>query len=115
MTHKKPLGISQGTLNLSRNRNHRILEATLDNSPQNKNIQHSSGCTKTSFKNKTEVTGSEGVYNCPHYSYCPVRSFGRINCLTPSTIKTCATYIFYNKYGKDFITIDRKNDKIKNS
>jgi len=63
MKYKKPLGISQGSLNLSRNRNHRILEAVIDHSPQNKNTRSSENNFITLFNNKTVGTGSEDVLN----------------------------------------------------
>jgi len=38
---------------------------------------------------------------CPHYDYCNVRTFGRINCMTRSTIKSCQAYKFYERYGEE--------------
>ena len=81
MTHKKTVGISQSSLEHGRNRAHRILEAIID---------------------KHKPTKEEFKTNCPHHSYCNVKKFGRINCLTDSTIKTCQTYKFYEKYGKGY-------------
>ena len=77
MTHKKPLGVSQGTLNLSRNRSHRILEAVID--------KH------------TQKPIKEPVIDCPHYDYCCVKNFGRINCIT--SYKNCQTFKYHERYG----------------
>lgn len=35
---------------------------------------------------------------CRHHSYCSVRQFGRINCLTQSSIQGCQTYKFFERY-----------------
>ena len=44
-----------------------------------------------------EERGQDGK-PCPHISYCHVRKFGRINCMNESTIRSCQTNKFYNKY-----------------
>lgn len=95
----KRIFTSQNSLNLSRRRPKRILEALVD-SPQNKNTQNVS-LSKPLF-NQTGGTGSADTYDktkieCPHYEHCNVRLFGRINCITD--YKDCQTYKFYQRYG----------------
>ncbi len=101
----KHIFISKGTLDFSRNRNQRRLEASLDN--QNKSILETpnkkqnysdtlgENCSKslTSFSD-TLLTPRE---ICKYSEFCNVRKFGRINCLAENTIKTCQTYKFYEK------------------
>ena len=74
MTHK--IFISQGTLELGRDRNNRRLEAKMDN---------------RTLKDKPEI-------NCIYYSYCKTRLFGRINCLFEQ--KYCQTFKYYERYGQ---------------
>ncbi len=52
--------------------------------------------------NLEEELKDEPIINCKHASYCQVKNFGRINCLTESSIKNCATYKFYQKYGENY-------------
>jgi len=78
----KHIFTSQATLNLGRNRSHRKLEAKLDNLSR----------TTTIPKELIE----EPRMDCPHYLYCNIRVFGRINCLFG--YKNCQTYKFYEKY-----------------
>lgn len=79
MKHK--IFVSQATLGQSRNRPHRILEAIID---------------------KHKIPKDKTKINCLHYEYCNTRKFGRINCLTKSTMENCQTYKFFERYGKDY-------------
>jgi len=78
MTHKK-IFISRDSLNLGRNRSQRILEASLDN-----------------LSRTSTIPKKESKIDCPHYDYCSIKNFGRINCLFDYT--QCQTYKFYKKY-----------------
>ena len=86
--------ISQGTLNYSRNRNQRKLEAKMDT------LEGKCSKDKPLFYTLQNLP-EKLIFECPHYNYCRIKDFGRINCLTKDTIETCQTYKFYKKY-KDF-------------
>lgn len=54
------------------------------------------------IENTVEVIDNpKPIFECKYFDNCDIRKFGRINCLTKDTIKTCRTYKFYEKY-KDF-------------
>ena len=50
-------------------------------------------------KIEDEIPSEQPKIYCPHHEYCTVKKFGRINCLTKSSVETCQSYKFYNRYG----------------
>lgn len=62
--------------------------------------------------NQLEALGDdipEVKYDCKYFQSCKVKDFGRINCLTPSTIHSCSSYKFRERYkefnGGDYLGI----------
>lgn len=40
---------------------------------------------------------------CEYHPICKARHFGRINCLTKSTVQGCPSYKFYERYGIEYL------------
>jgi hypothetical protein len=79
---KKHIFVIQSEFDMGRGRDKRRLEASLD--------KNNSGLNNIFPPD----------YFCPYSPYCNVRKFGRINCLTEYTIKTCQTYKYFKKQKK---------------